>query len=408
MSRLWARVAAIIELATTQLRYYPGRTIPAVVGVGGAVFFIVVLGGLGFGMLTTGERAIAWFQSDLWVTGGALAIEPSGVGGLANPIDDAHERSAELETIDGVQYAQPVAFQTVYVSPDGEQFDTIVGVGIGGNTGRLGVASRFNRRDVHYANGAYDGPMTNRIIVGPALADRYDLAEGDTLHVGGTLVSAREHEFTVVGIAADFSNFLGTPTVGMHLSELQEVSGTTGTDSAALIAVTLAPGADADGVSRTIEDEHPSFDVRTDAEQVRATIGAQAPILATAVTFMFVAVVGGIVLIGNVLAIHVHHHRRELAALKATGVGTRTLLGVVGSQGAVLGLAGAVLGSVVALPVTVLLNVWVEAYTGFSGLVATPAWLLVGGLTLGIAMGVLGATVAGWRVARLSPHAHLD
>jgi putative ABC transport system permease protein len=402
-SDLAGRVRAAGGIAAAQLRHHRRRTVLAVLGVGLAVFLVVSLGGLGYGMVTTGDQAIAWFQNDLWVTGGGVAIERSSVGGVANPIQDAHGLSADLEAREGVRYAQPVGFQTVYVSPDGESFDTVVGVGVGGDAARLRIASRFNRRDIHYANGTYDGPMTGRIIVGPRVASRYGLSEGDTLHVGSTLVSARTHEFTVVGVTGDFSNFLGSQTVGMHLSELQEVSGTTGTDPAAVIAVTLAPGADAGAVARDIERQYPSLDVRTDDEQVRATIGDQAPLLASAVALVGLAVGGGVVLVLNVLALLVHQQRGQLAALRASGVPTRTLVGVVTLQGALLGLAGGLLGVAVAVPTAALLDHGIELVTGYSGLVRTPVWLLAGGLALALVMGVLGAAAAGWRVARLDP-----
>jgi len=395
--RLWAAAG----IAATRLRYERTRTALAVLGVGLAVLLVVLLGGVGYGTLTTGDRAIGWFENDLWVTGGAVTLEPTTVGGVANPIDDAHERSADLESIDGVANARPVAFQTVYVSPDGEEFDTTVGVGLGGDAGQLRIASRFNRRDLHYANGSYDGPMTNRIVVGPAVARRYGLSEGDTLHVGGTIASARDHEFTVVGITGDASNFLGTPTVGMHLSELQEVSGTTGRDPAAVITVTLAPGADADAVTSAIERRDPSLEVRTSDEQVRATVGRRAPLLASAAVLVLLAVVSAVVLVLNVLALLVRQQREQLAALAAAGVSTRSLVGLVTVQGAVLGLAGGIVGVTVALPAGVALDRGIGLATGYAGLVRTPVWLFGVALVLAVSMGVLGAVAAGWYVARL-------
>jgi putative ABC transport system permease protein len=170
-----------------------------------------------------------------------------------------------------------------------------------------------------------------------------------------------------------------------------------------VIAVTLAPGADAGAVARDIERQYPSLDVRTDDEQVRATIGDQAPLLASAVALVGLAVGGGVVLVLNVLALLVHQQRGQLAALRASGVPTRTLVGVVTLQGALLGLAGGLLGVAVAVPTAALLDHGIELVTGYSGLVRTPVWLLAGGLALALVMGVLGAAAAGWRVARLDP-----
>jgi len=397
------RVRAAGRVAVEQLSYHRGRTVLAVLGVALAVLLVVALGSVGYGTLTTGDQAVDWFQHDLWVTGDGVDLDPTSVGGVANPITGAHELSDELESRDGVAHARSVAFQSVYVSPDGEDFDTVVGVGVGGDAARLRIASRFNRRDIHYDDGTYSGPMTNRVVVGPSLARQYDLEEGDTLHVGGTIASARAHEFTIVGITGDFSNFLGTPTVGLHLSELQEVSGTTGTDPAALVAVTLESGADRDAVEHDIEQRYPWLSVRTDDEQVRATIGTHAPLVASGITLVGLAVCSAVAVVTIVLRLMVYQQRRQLAALRASGISTRTLVAVVTLQGTGIGLAGSVLGGGAAVPAVVVLDHGIERMTGVSGLVQAPPWLLAGGVAFALVVGILGAASAGWHVVRLDP-----
>lgn len=408
--RSFTRLRAALGLAGAQVRYYRVRTLLAVLGVAVAVLLVVLLGGLGYGMVTTGDEAIAWLDADLWATSGPVALAPGSVGGVENPIHDAHALSRDLETRPRVQNAQPLAFQTVYVSPDGEDFDTIVGVGGGGTGSGIGITGGrgFNRSDVHYANGTYDGPMTHEVIVDERTAERYNLSVGETLHVGATLAAAREHEFTVVGTTRTFQTFLGVPTVAMHLSELQEVSGTTGTDPASLLAIRLAPTADTTAVQRDLERTYPSVDVRTNDQQVQAIIGGHATVIAGAITLVGLAVVVGVVLVVNVLALLVYQQRDQLAALKAAGVSGRTLLAVVTVQGALIGLLGGVSG-LAATPIAVgLLNDAVGHLTGFSKLITTPAWLLATGLGLALVMGVLGASVAGWRVVRLGPLNHLE
>lgn len=120
---------------------------------------MVTLGGLGYGMSTTGDEAIEWIDYELWATGGPVGLAPGGVGDVDNPIGNAHTVSRRLETREDVGAAQPLAFQT----------------------------------------------------------------------------------------------FLGVPTVAMHLSELQEVSGTTGTDPGAIIALDLVPATDRTAVQRDLE-----------------------------------------------------------------------------------------------------------------------------------------------------------
>ena len=403
------RLRGAVGVGLSGLRYRRGRAALAVAGVALAVLLVVLLAGLGYGLTTTGGQAIDWLDRDLWATAGPVAFAPGAVGGVENPVEDAHAVAAEMEGVEGVAEVQALAFQAVYVSPDGANFDTVVGVG-GTGSGDTIVVQRgrsFSSGDVHYANGTYEGPMTREVIVGPRLAERYGLEPGDTLHVGGTLAAARENEFEVVGISNTFSRFLGTPTVALHLSELQEVSGGTGNDRAAILAVSLAEGADPAVVERRIERAFPRFSVRTNDEQVGAVIGDQGPVLAAAATLVALAVVAGVALVTNVLALLVAQQRERFAALKAAGVSGRLLAVAVLSQGLVVGLLGGALGLALAIPATTLLNRVVADLAGFSDLVATPSWLLAGALVLAAVVGIGGSTVAGWRVSRISPLAHL-
>ncbi|MEF8825317.1 MAG: ABC transporter permease, partial [Halapricum sp.] len=293
--------------------------------------------------------------------------------------------------------------------PDGGEFDTVVGVGGTGNGSGIHVQSgrTFTTDDVHYANGSYEGPMTHEVIVSPRLADRYNLSVNDTMYMGGTLASAREHEFRVVGVSILFERFLGTPAVTLHLSELQEISGTTGSDRAALIALSTEPGADATVIQRRLERRFPEFEVRTNDEQVGAIIGGQGTILASAATLVVLAVVSGVVLVLNVLSLLVAQQREQFAALKAAGVSGRLLAVSTLTQGLVVGSLGGTIAVLVSVPATRSLNRIVADLTGFPNLIKLPPWLFVTGIVLAVVMGALGATVAGWRVGRLSPLAHL-
>ena len=405
-----ARILGAAGVGLRQLRHRPGRTTLAVLGVVLAVVLVVMLGGLGYGLTTTGDEAINWIDRDLWASSGPTTFAPGTVGGVATPIEDAHEVAAHMERVEGVTQAQALAFQAVYVSPDGKEFDTIVGVGGTGNGSSIRIlqGQSFSSGDNHYANGTYQGPMTHEVIVGPRLADRYNLSVNDTLYIGGTLAAARGNEFTVIGISNGFSRFLGTPTVALHLSELQKVSGMTGNDRAALIAISTDPGVNPSIVERRLERRFPAFDVRTNDEQVGSIIGNQGSVLASAGTLVVLAVVAGIALILNVLSLLVAQQRNQFAALKAAGVSGRLLAVVTLTQGLVVGLLGGVLGILLSQPATVAVNHVVADLTGFPDLIKIPPWLFAIGILLAVVMGVLGSSIAGWRVSRLSPLAHLQ
>lgn len=401
----------MVGLAVAQLRYHRRRTLLAVVGVALAVVLVTTMVGTGYGLATTGDEAISWINRDLWVSGGTLSLAPGSVGGVENPVENSHRVSQDIESRSAVESATPLAFQAVYVSPNDSEFQTVVGVGIGvspNDSAAKRSGASFSVGDAHYANGRYDGPMTHEVVIAPRTAERFDVGVNDTLYIGGTIAQARNNEFRVVGITSGFSTFLGTPTVTLPLSELQEVTGTTGTDRAALIAVTLSDRSDPSTVARGIERDHPGLTVRTNDQQVQRIVGRQVSLVAGAVALVGLALVAGLLLVLNSLALLVYQQRPELAALKASGISGRLLVGMVLAQGAVIGVLGGVLGIAATPPTVEMVNHVAESISGFPNLVKTPAAVLALGLGVALVMGVLGASVAGWRVARLSPLAGLE
>lgn len=409
--RAWLR--AVVGLGLAGLRHRRYQALLAATGVALAVLLSVTLASVGYGLSTTGGEAIAWINRDLWVSGGPVGIAPGSVGGFQNPLQDAHPLARDLEARASVSRAQPVAFQSVYASPNTTEFSSVVAVGIGAGA-RLSPAneSGFSSRnfpipDSHYANGSYDGPMTHRIVISPTTAERYDVGVNDTLYVGGTLASARDHGYRVVAIDRSYSTFLGVPTVAVPLSELQTLTGKSGTDPAALIAVSLEPGADRERVARAIERDREDLDVRTNTQQVRAIVGRTGAVVAS-IALIALAVGGGLALVVNVLVLWVYQRRTELAALKAAGVRSRTLVGVVLVEGGLVGAVGGAVGLVASPPVVDAVNRVAAELSGFPNLAKTPVWLYAVGGGVAVALGTAGAAVAGWWLLRVSPLRHLD
>jgi putative ABC transport system permease protein len=404
------RVRAVAKFSLAQLRHYPGRTALAALGVALAVLLMTLMGGLAEGATTAGTDALEWIDRDLWMTTGNLELAPGAVGSVQNQITDSHGVTAEVAARGDVDSAGALSFQSVYASRTGDDgsFRTIVGVGgvTTGNESLVNVreGSGFSRGDAHYANGSYDGPRSNEIVLDEGTAAALNVSVNDTIHVGGTIENAREYR--IVGISPTFSTFLGTETVTLQLSELQALTGDTGSDPASIIAVTVNEGADPTAVESALESEH-GLEVRTNREQLRAFVGSNAGFVAGVAAMSIVAVVSGIALVINVLGTLVAHQRRELAALRAIGVSTPTLVGAVLGQGFGIGLLGSAVGVGLAPVAAGALNAVITDLTGFAQLIRTPLWLLAGGAGLAILMGTLGAAVAAWRVVRVDPLRHL-
>ncbi|QLG63864.1 ABC transporter permease [Halorarum salinum] len=402
-ARALSRVRGLVGVAVAVLRHDRGRTALAVAGIAVAVLATTSLASVGVGVVETGTEKFDAADRDLWVTGGPVGLAPGTVGGFENTVTDAHALSRDLERREEVRSAVPMSFQTVYVGTDGSDLETVVGVGVPGGGPSVGVSEGrgFERDDVHYADGGYDGPMTNAVVVDPRTAERFDLEPGDTLHVGGTVAAARSNEFTVVGVSSTFSGYVGTPTVALHLAELQTLTGTAATDRATLVTVRLEEGADPARVEQSLQEEYPEYEFRTNRDQLRATLGREAVVLASGASLVVLAVVAGIALSLNLLLSFCHQQREELRALKALGCSSRTLVGIGVAQALVLGALGGALGLALTYPATVGLEFAVSAAVGYEGLVRTPTSVLAVGAGLSLGTSSLGAAVAAWQVGRL-------
>lgn len=404
LSRLLRKLWATGGLAVTQLRHDRTRTAVAIVGIAVSVLAMTLLAGGGLGVMEVGEQQFEAADRDLWVTGGPVGLTPAGGGGFENTIHDSHEVAAQIDDHEEVRAAVPMAFQTVYISDNGSSYDTIIGTGVAGGGPAISISDGegFSGDKDHYANGSFDGEMGHEVVIDERTADTYDLSINDTVNLGGTTSAADDNEFTVVGISSTFSEFLGTPTVTVRLSELQTITGSTGTDPASMITITLEDGADPEAVQADLQDEYPEYDVRTNQEQLESVVGEQATVLIGAGLLIAVALITGTALTVSMLALFVYHHRAELATLTALGVSRSTIAGVVIAQGFLLGLAGWLLGVTLTVPFTHLLNTVVESIVGFDGLVIVAPMMIAGSGVLAVGIGSIAALIVGWRLPSTS------
>jgi len=398
------RLGGLVGLALRQLASNRARTAFAVVGVAFAVLSVTLLFGVGTGVMETGEQLLTDSEQDLWVSGGPIDIQPGTVGGFQNPLVDAHAVAAEMEAREEVRAAVPIGLQTVYVSTDGEEFDTVVGSGAptGGPLVDLQAGDGFNGSNTHYADGNYDGPMTHQVIVDPATAEQYNLSVGDTLHVGGTITDAQRNQFEVVGISGTFRQFVGTQTVTLRLSELQTLTGTAYDDRATLVTVRLEDGADVEAVKADLEAAHPEYNIRTNSEQLTAILERQAAVIAGGLSLVALAVLSGMLLSLNLFLSLVYQQREQLAVFRAIGGSRASTVGLTLLQGAFIAAAGCALGLALTPVLAATIDGVAAALTGFEGLVRVPLRAYLAGAGVAAGFGVLG-TVAG--VLRLSGEA---
>ncbi|GAB3411443.1 hypothetical protein GCM10027435_03040 [Haloparvum alkalitolerans] len=401
--------AGMVWLGLRQLRSDRMRTLLAVAGVALAVLAVTLLAGVGVGVVETGDQLFNESDRDLWVSGGPIQIAPGTVGGFQNPVPDAHTLSAEIQEHPDVQTAVPMGFQVVYVSPDGEEFDTVMGSGAPGGGGSVAITngSGFSGADTHYAGGEYDGPMTHEAIISPEIAERYDLEVGDTIYMGGTIANARRNEFEVVGISPTFANFLGTGTVTTRLSELQTLTGNAYQDRATLITIRLEDGADPETVRDELAAAHPEYTFKTNQEQFVDLLERQAVILAGGVSLVVLGVIGGALLAVNLLLSLMYAQRDAFSVLRALGGSRTQIVGVAVTQAIAIAAGGCFVGLVLTPPTAIVLETVAATVTGFEGLVQVPQEAYLGGVAVATVFAIIGSLAGAWRVTRLTAAAEL-
>ena len=396
------RLTGVVGLAGRMLAVGRLRTILAICGIALAVLAITLLMGTGIGVLETGEKEFERAGGDLWITGPAAEFTVAGGGGFENTISDSHEVTNTIRQHPAVSGTSQLTVQSVYVGTGDGEYQSIVGAGIG-HSSMIAVEEGpgFSHEDEHYADGAYDGPLSNEVVLDERAAEALDVEIGDTIQVGGTLRLADEHEYEVVGYSSTIEGLLGAPSIVVHASELQTLTGTTGHDPAALIAIDLESGADVEAVQADFDAEFPEYTVRTNEEQLEAIVGTQTIVLAAGVSLVLLAVVAGMALAANLLAMMVYHQRSALSALKAIGVRQSSLVTMAIAQGTLLGIAGGLLGMLLTPPGVRVLDAVGARTIGFDGLVQVEPWVLLVGLGIATVMGVVASGIAAWRISRL-------
>jgi putative ABC transport system permease protein len=400
-----ARMRALIGVAGVQLRYNRRRTALAVLGVAMAVLASVLLVSVGIGVIETGQQKFDQSSRDLWVTGGPIELRPGSAGGFENTLTDAHTVAADIERRDDVATAVPMSFQTVYVGPNTSDYRTIVGAGAParGPSVRITAGNPFQNADIHYANGTYDGPMTNEVVIDRRTARLLNVSVNDTLYIGSSLASASDNEFRIVGISPTYSRFVGAPTVVLHLSELQEVTGSTASDRATFISVRLQDDANVSAVHSDLEATYPSYTVRTNREQLQSILRDKVTVVASGVSLVALAVVAGVLLTMNLQLSFVYQRRETFAALQALGISSSSLVVVLLVNTLLIGVLGGSIGVMLAFPAAWLLNWVAVTLTGFEGVLSLSRPILLSGFIAALAVSLLSSVAGTVYLSRLRP-----
>ncbi len=265
----------------------------------------------------------------------------------------------EVAAIEGVQAARPRIFEKVRVlDAKGSPLDLpnsaalLIGLDFKEETADGGQGSSpwtvepdgDALKNRFYAKGFLGRP----VILGKVLADAIDQAKGKD-YENLTLKAARQKEpVDVVRIASVTAQgpaaALGGNLVILDLPAAARVVGLK-PGQVTRIDLVLAPGADRDAVRRRVEALlHGRAAVRTPDEQSQSVQNVMASMQVGLLLCGVAALVVGLFLVYNALSVSVAERRHEIGILLAVGATRGQIRRLFGSEAALLGLVGSLLG----------------------------------------------------------------
>ena len=263
----------------------------------------LLLAGASSGLKNEGRRIVSSFRADAWLV--AQGTSGPFTASTVIPADTAREVAA----LPGVRKADPVVLLRSTVD-DGSLRDVNV---IGYRRGGIGTPA------------VEDGRLPRRD--GEVVADtRLGADPGESVQLNGTRVR-------VVGTAAGITYAFGTPTIVMPLRAAQELVFAGQPLASAIVTRGVPESVPAD--LKLLRDDEVRKDLDRPAKSGNETIDF--------LNFLLWIVAAGI--IGSLVYVSALERVRDFAVLKATGVSSRTLLGVLMIQSVFLSVAAALVAA---------------------------------------------------------------
>ncbi len=358
----------MLELVLANLKTRPFRTLISIVGVALGVVLILLFTGLARGMSENmAKRAANWKAEIVFTRPGAMELTSSN----ASVSTTYAQRLLEIE---GVQSTVPVIR---YITPD--------------TTGRWGIRqldgvewnSFAQMNEMNIVTGR--APNANDEIV----IDERQMAD-DKLKVGDPMELFGDRKYKIVGVFAPPSG----ARIKMSLAAMQDALET---DKCTYILVKLKDGANVDEVAARINQTLPGNKINLTRDLI---IDAQDRIPALN-TFLKVLVgLGAFVsTIFVLLSMYttITERRKEIGILKSLGASKSFIIRVIEGEAFLIGILGVLLGGIVSVAASYLLQNAFDLQFEFSR-----NWILTA-ITIAVGGSLFGALYPAWRASAIDP-----
>jgi putative ABC transport system permease protein len=392
-----------------RLRHARLQAVLAVAAIAAAVALPVVL-------VSVGGGVSAHELADLQNAGYQIVVSAAGLHGIAH----AHSLETRILGLASVAAASPVLSVPIDAFPPGDGATPVLAEGV--IPGQFGPTLGPTESDLfplplplgdptdtlHYANGTYEGPATNDVLVSSPFAQALHITTGERLFLGPTANTTGTLAFNVTGTFGVPPTALG-PTgafaVIVPLSDLQVITdfanGATApvADAADTVEVAVVPSATTQpGTISTVRDQIqalvPYYGVSSLSQEAEQLESASAVLTGFYLALSSVGLAVGLVFLTLVLVRRVETERRTIGIRRAIGQPAGSIAANVVGDGLFLAGAGAVGGIVVGYLVVEGLAAWASSTVQEAAQLAEfDPWTLAA-----ITLGVLGLSLlaGGW------------
>ena len=382
----------LARLVSASLFGHRARTLLAIAGVAVSAALL-----LDMVMLSTGMSVS--FRSLLLSRGFQLRVAPKGTLPFDTEatIADATATMAALRESPDITAVAPVLGGNIHVPAASGAATSAVALGI--DPSAQGDYELLAGRE----------PAADEIVANDALLAAIGRRVGDTLTIAGGYAPqlrrfAGARHVAISGRVRFVYLSRGQRAAAMPIASMQALGGASRRDRASLMMIRARPGADVEAVRAWIAKRLPrvtAISTETALAQVEERLSYFRQL---ALILGSVSLVVGVLLVGTLVTVRVNERIGEFAVLRAIGVAKRTITAQIMLEGAVLMLAGALLGLALGLVTARYLNAILSSFPGLPQAIdfflfqPRDAWTALGLLAVA---GVLAGAWPAWRGASL-------
>lgn len=384
-----SRWRGIIGLGITRVRRRAVETetrqiLLSITGVAISVALVLLVTSVGLGLAS--QSAVAGEATDYWIVPeGSASSAVTAVEGQR--LGQVHTANARIQNIEGVTHSTPVLVSLARFNISGDN-QYVLAIGIIPDSADRQVAGMptgdLSPGDPYYGDGSYNGTRTGETVLSTGSASALDASTGDQVTMASGAAAANR-SFTVQAVRdSEGVGIAQLPVMLVHLSELQEITGASNTDSANQILV----AADGD-VASDLESVYPGTDVMTRSERLGQQMTAARLPLAVAVSAFIVALIVGTLFMVTTLGLDLAADSRNRALLSVLGISRGSLALLLATQTFTVAIIGGFVGIAVWLIGALLANAVATALFGTMAIATLHPLLVVYGLVTAILIGVL-------------------